>query len=56
MSSKKEESVYTILVEINKKLDRLVNLATILTDTMNEEMYMRSREASPMIFDPKEYD
>jgi len=52
------KEIRDLLAKQNTKLDQLLNLGTVLTDTLNEDFYLRSRAAAPEVyqFDPKEYD
>jgi len=59
----KNDKIYLLLKEIrdleikrNEKLDRLLILGASLADSMSEEMYIRNRETSPEIFNPKFYE
>lgn len=54
----KNDALYLLVEDINTKLDRIINLLTVLTDTMNEDVYIRTRSTSSEVyqFDPKEYN
>jgi len=41
---------------IINKLDKIIDLLTVLTETMTEDTYIRSRQVGAEIYDPREYE